>query len=97
MTDSRLLKAIERTLHQLEEDKEIVLCSSTPRIAVRRLSDAVLDLVPSTNLSSEELMAVRSLILHAVADKRFFDWEMPTLSGLTAEEFAAVAEKLPRG
>ncbi|MNL49307.1 hypothetical protein D3C87_1722330 [compost metagenome] len=27
---------------------------------------------------------------------QFFDWEMPTLTGLTAEEFGTVAGKLPR-
>jgi len=25
----------------------------------------------------------------------FFDWEMPTLTGFTAEQFKAIAEKLP--
>jgi hypothetical protein len=31
----------------------------------------------------------------AINDKRFFDWEMPTLTGMTAEEFSRLAEKLP--
>ncbi|EFO29947.1 hypothetical protein TRICHSKD4_5787 [Roseibium sp. TrichSKD4] len=37
------------------------------------------------------------MILQALSDKRFFDWEMPTLTGLTSEEFKAVANKLPKG
>jgi hypothetical protein len=98
MRDTRLQDVIEAVLHQLEADGEIVLCSPAPRLAVQRLTDAVLDVVPSTSLSPEEMGSIRALILEAVGKKSSFDWEreMPTLTGLTAEGFAAVAEKLPR-
>jgi len=47
-------------------------------------------------LSFGELVGVRNLILHAIGNKQFFDWEMPTLTGFTAAEFERIAEKLPR-
>jgi hypothetical protein len=52
--------------------------------------------VPNTALSHLELLGVRGLVLHAISDKRFCDWEMPTLTGFTAVEFEGIAEKLPR-
>ena len=36
------------------------------------------------------------LIDYAIRDHTSFDWEMPTLTDLTAEEFRIVADKLPR-
>jgi hypothetical protein len=48
------------------------------------------------HLTSSEMAGLRSLVLHAISDKRFFDWEMPTLTGFSAEEFRQIAEKLPR-
>jgi len=42
------------------------------------------------------LSATRLLINQVIHDTRFFDWETPTLTGLTIEEFSIVAGKLPR-
>jgi len=53
-------------------------------------------IIPNNGLDTLEMLGIRSLILHAIADKRFFDWEMPTLTGFSAEQFKAIADKLPR-
>jgi hypothetical protein len=42
------------------------------------------------------MIGLRRLVWHAVSNKQFFDWEMPTLTGFTAEQFGEIAEKLPR-
>lgn len=52
-------------------------------------------ILPRTDLTAQELTGVRRLIYQAIADKRFFDWEMPTLTGFTAKEFETIAGKLP--
>ncbi|HEX8486219.1 hypothetical protein [Sphingomonas sp.] len=96
MTDERLSRVIAIALSQLERDGEIVITSASIEPLADRLVEAALGIVPSTNLSCGELVGVRSLILHAISNKQFFDWEMPTLTGFTAHEFERIAEKLPR-
>lgn len=96
MTDLLLEKVIADEIGKLEIDEEIVVCSTSPNRAARRIGDAVLGVVPQTSLTTSELWAVRSLILHAIETPGFFDWEMPTLTGATADEFRAIADKLPR-
>ncbi len=96
MRDRVLSEAIASVLGDLERDGDLVVTSSTLGPVVERIADAVLGVVPHTSLSQLELHGVRSLIQHAIADQRFFDWEMPTLTGFTAEEFGHIADKLPR-
>ena len=71
------------------------VCTTHIGHIARRIHDAVLDVVPSIELTLVELVGVRSLINHAVADSRFFDWEMPTLTGFSADGFRQIAEKVP--
>jgi hypothetical protein len=97
MNDPILESAIAAELGRLEADSEIVVCTTSPLRLAKRLHDAVRGVVPDTGLTQQELLAVRSLIFHAVNTPSFFDWEMPTLTGATAEEFRAIADKLPRG
>jgi hypothetical protein len=96
MDDKELHSTIAAELARLERGGEIVItCPSVGPLA-ERVATAVLGVVPNTGLSPAELYGVRSLILHAISDKRFFDWEMPTLAGFSADEFRQIAEKLPR-
>jgi hypothetical protein len=83
-------------LLRLEQDNEIVICSASPQSAATKIATEVRCEVPEIGLTAVEMYAVRSLILYAIADKRFFDWEMPTLTGFNAEQFKEIAEKLPR-
>lgn len=96
MEDHHLSQTIVTTLGDLEREGELVDTSSSIERVADRIAEAVLGVVPNTSLSLEELYGVRSLILHAVKSKSFFDWEMPTLIGFTAEEFKRIADKLPR-
>lgn len=96
MRDRILSETIASVLGELERDGDLVITSSTLGPVVERIVEAVLGVVPKTSLSQLELLGVRSLILHAISDQRFFDWEMPTLTGFTAAEFGRIAEKLPR-
>ena len=96
MEDQKLSQLIARAIHELEQEDELVVtCPSIDALA-GRISEAVLGVVPDTGLTQLELLGVRSLILHAVSDPKFFDWEMPTLTGFSAEEFERIAQKLPR-
>lgn len=95
MEDLVLLERLVNTLQRLEEDGEIVICSATARPAAKKIHDVISAILPRTDLSAQELTGVRRLIYQPVADKRFFDWEMPTLTGFTAKEFETIASKLP--
>lgn len=94
--DPLLDQALTAALKRLEADGEIIVSTTSPRRIVERLSGAALDVVPNTGLTSSELYGLRLLVLQATASRAFFDWEMPTLTGFSAEQFEAIAEKLPR-
>lgn len=96
MDDPLLRNAVREALLQLETDGHIVIVSTTLGPVVDAVANKVADVVPNTELSLRELYATRQLIYQAIQDNRFFDWEMPMLTGLTAEEFRIVADKLPR-
>ncbi|QSZ60062.1 hypothetical protein [Rhizobium sp. ZX09] len=96
MGDTDLRNAVREALLQLETDGHIVIVSTTPGSLVNAIANKVAEVVPHAELSLGELYATRRLIDYAIRDHRFFDWEMPTLTGLTAEEFRIVADKLPR-
>ncbi|NTF90292.1 hypothetical protein G6L46_24390 [Agrobacterium rhizogenes] len=86
MGEDALMQTIKKALSDLEERGDIVLCPEVPGIVEKHVFDAVRTLLPNAQLTTEELLGLRSLILHAIADERFFDWEMPTLIGFRAEE-----------
>lgn len=91
-----LMNKIHKALSDLEKNGDIVLCSDVPTAVAKKIYDAVIDIVPNNELSPAELSGMRALIFQASRDSRFFDWEMPTLTGFSAEEFRAIAEKLPK-
>lgn len=94
--DRRLKERLSKELDELENEGEVVLFSAASGFISTRLAKAVLAVVPHSELTFSEMAGLRSLVLHAISDKRFFDWEMPTLTGFSAEEFRQIAEKLPR-
>ena len=95
MEDQRLSQTITMILGDLEREGELVITCPSIQLIADRIAEAVLAVVPHTSLSLDELSGVRSLIFHAILDKRFFDWEVPTLTGFNADEFKQIAEKLP--
>lgn len=96
MSEDFLIRAINAALLKLEANGDIVLCSALSDVPAKQIHDAVIELVPNDQISLSEMSALRALVLQAIDDNRFFDWEMPTLTGLTAEEFRALASKLPK-
>lgn len=95
MEDRRLKERLSEELDELEKEGEVVLCSPASGFLSTRLAKAALAVVPHTELTVSEMAGLRSLVFFAISDKRFFDWEMPTLTGFSAEEFRQIAEKLP--
>jgi len=94
--DQSLFDSLVALLNNLDESGEIVVCTGDSKAVAKKIHDLVLAHVPNTSLSTQELYGVRSLLLEAVKDKSFFDWEMPTLTGFNAEQFQNIANKLPR-
>lgn len=97
MSDNLLMHSIKRALLDLEEHGEIVLCASEPNAPAKHIYEVVSKLLPNEQLTTAELIGLRSIVSQAVSDNRFFDWEMPTLTGLTSDEFKELARKLPKG
>jgi len=97
MSDNLLMELIKKALLNLEARGDIVLCATEADTPTKHIYEVVSELVPSEQLTTSELSGLRSLIFQAVADERFFDWEMPTLTGLTADQFKEAANKLPKG
>ena len=95
MEDQQLSRVIANTLGDLERDGELMITCPSIQIIADRVAEAVRAVVPNTSLSLDELSGVRSLIFHAIWNKQFFEQEMPTLTGFSAEEFKRIAEKLP--
>lgn len=96
MEDRQLRETLSYELGKLENEGEIVLCSLASGPISKRLAQAVSAVAPHTELTVSEMVGLRNLVLHAVSDSRFFDCEMPTLTGFSAEQFRQIAEKLPR-
>ena len=93
--DPALAAKLGETIKALEQQGELVIATAFPSRIVEPLHDAVRTLYSTSTLSSTELAGVRALILHAIENQTLFDWEMPTLTGFTADEFRQIADKLP--
>ena len=94
--DKKLLCCLASLISDMEENGEIIICDTSNTNIVKRIHDQVLSLVPNTSLTSEEYDGIRSLLLEATSNEQFFDWEMPTITGFTSEQFKVIANKLPR-
>ena len=97
MDDDFLEQTLARALDGLERRNQIILCADDRTAIAAQLGAAVRSVWPDAPTTTQEMAAVRALIFHALADKRFFDLEMPTLTGLNADGFRSVAGKLPTG
>jgi len=92
--DTRLIKAISNALLECETDSSLVITSTVISDIAKVVADKVKLEYAGGVISPDEMNGVSSLVLNAIADKKFFDWEMPTLTGYTAEEFGKIAQKL---
>ena len=92
--DTRLIKAISNALLVCEADSSLVITSTVISDIAQVVADKVKLEYAGGVISPDEMNGVSSLVFNAIADKKFFDWEMPTLTGYTAEEFGEIAHKL---
>ncbi|WP_299471406.1 hypothetical protein [uncultured Roseibium sp.] len=90
-----LTDTILECLKRLEEEEKLVITTTVPQHLGSRICETIANEVPIPPISKAEFTAIRALIRQAVEDKRFFDAEMPTLTGLTADAFIDLAERLP--
>ena len=90
---SKLTEAIVRTISEREAAGDIVV--TVPAIALAdHISEAVREVFTGNLLSPSEILSVVALLTEAAADRKFYDWEMPTKVGLTATEVKQLAERL---
>lgn len=90
-----IIQIIIGSLEQLERDDDVILLGPSPRKAAEKIAIELSSVVPNPGFTLEEMRGLRMLVLHAISNKSFFDWEMPTLTGFTAAQFQEIAEKLP--
>jgi len=95
-TSPSLTALCARLLSSLERD-EMIVCVLDRELVAKRLARELLNEAPHLQVSQEELHGLSMLVHHAVSDERFFDWEMPILTGYSAEEFKRIISLLPRG
>ncbi len=94
-SDEVLWSSIKEALDRLEMNGDIIICTDNKSKVIEKIYKSIYNVIPKTNLSAIELSSIRSLIYHAISDEKFFDWEMPTLTGMTKEEFKKLLDKLP--
>jgi hypothetical protein len=92
--DNVLVEAITSALHESELSGDLVISTSTPASVSRRISKGVREVFTGDLFSPEELLALSSLIFHATSNKNFYDGEMHTLTGYTAEEMGGLGKKI---
>ncbi|WP_130466536.1 hypothetical protein [Corticibacter populi] len=76
---------IVSALCEAEAAGDIVICTTAPQQTASLISEKIRAVFTGEIFSPEELLALSGLISQAVSDKRFYDWEMPTLIGYTAD------------
>lgn len=89
-----LINSIASALREAEDAGDIVICTTTPERTADLISEKVRAVFTGDLFSPEELFALSGLISQAVSDKRFYDWEMPTLLGHSAEEMAELGRRI---
>ncbi len=89
-----LIDAITKALLEAEDTGDLVIATSTPTSVSASIAEKVQEVFTGDIFSPEELLALSQLIYHATADKRFYDWEMPTLIGYTVEEMKELGDRL---
>ncbi|MCV2884700.1 hypothetical protein OE749_08325 [Aestuariibacter sp. AA17] len=92
--DSRLINAISKALFVSEKKSDLVITTAVVEDVAKNIAEHIKKEYAGGTLSPEEIFGVAALIRHAVENKEFFDWEMPTLCGYTADEFVKIAERL---
>ena len=94
--DDAICEAILDAVNYLEENDYIVVCVENKNEIVKKIYEHIIEVMPRENISAEELSAIGRLIYHAISDKSFFDWEIPSLTGMTKEDFERIINKLPK-
>lgn len=89
-----LINSIVSALREAEDAGDIVICTAAPERAADLISEKVRAVFTGDIFSPEELFALSGLISQAVSDKRFYDWETPTLLGYTAEEMTELGSRI---
>ena len=92
--DKKLTTAISGALKKAEDNDSIVITTSTINDVASSVADEVKKVYAGGVLSPDEIFGLCVVLLHAVEDKKFYDWEMHTLSGFKAEETKQLAIKL---
>ncbi len=91
----KIIDIITKSLLDLENQDKIVIIQSDVNSISEFIFKKIEHIAINDNISDRELRGLRSLILKAIDDKRFFDWETPILIGLSYEELDNLAKKLP--
>jgi len=91
--DSELDSAISTALQEAESHDNIVIASQVSNTS-SAIREEVKKVYAGGVLSPNEILGICTVLFHAVENKKFYDWEMPTLTGYSADEMKTLAENL---
>lgn len=94
MKHQDLVKIISSALTESEESSDVVITTNIIDDVSKVIADKILESGALSVLTSEEVLGINTLIYHAINEAKFFDWEMPTKCGYTAEQFDEISKKL---
>ncbi|GJC05382.1 MULTISPECIES: hypothetical protein [Aeromonas] len=86
-------EALAEALIHAEEKGDLVITTSVIDGITVPMAEAI-KTVYAGMFTTHELSALSNLAFHATQDANFYDWEMPTLIGLSREEMQSLGEKL---
>jgi len=95
---NELEKSISDSLQTLEGKGDIVITTSAKTEVVGTIRSSIREayegMYGSECFTTIELEAICSLIFEAINDKKFFDQEKPTLTGLSKDQFEQLGIKI---
>lgn len=92
--EANLVEALSKGLKKAEENGALVLTTTVISDITNVLVESVKSSYTGGVLTPDEMFGVCNVLYHAVEDKRFYDWEMPTKCGYSSEEMKSITDKL---
>jgi hypothetical protein len=92
--EEKLVISLQSALKKAEEKGSLVLTTTTLNEITDALVESVKESYAGGVVTPDEMFGVCNVLYHAIEDKKFFDWEMPTLCGYKAEEIKDITDRL---
>ena len=96
MTETDLMDSIAQAIEELEKRGDIVIFASDANSPAEFIFEGVRKTIEDRTLTESEASSIRSIIILAINDKNFFDFETSQIIGLRYNELRNISEKLQK-